>query len=204
MGEFTLDAGWITDEAEGMRDLFSSASHRILPGPITSNSAPAPCRIPTDDICPLCGENLRWLFDFSTIPESFFVAELADAPRRILSCLNCSVFVPVFSYYFPDGTARFHPATPTHKYGRIPVPEPAQKILELAPFPPFATSTPRSLEDPSSFGGAPSFVQFAEHPACPECHRVMFFLAQLNAGEGIYYAFFCNRCRVSAVTSQHS
>lgn len=60
-------------------------------------------------------------------------------------------------------------------------------------------------------GGAPSWIQGAEYPDCPDCHRRMYFVMQLDSGlpladgnewlwgsGGCNYTFWCEDCRVSA------
>jgi hypothetical protein len=59
-------------------------------------------------------------------------------------------------------------------------------------------------------GGLPSWVQEPGHPACPMCGQTMPFLMQLDSGlltqdggyvhwcSGLLYAFWCDRCKVSA------
>jgi hypothetical protein len=61
-------------------------------------------------------------------------------------------------------------------------------------------------------GGHPCWVQEAEYPRCPDCAQTMSFLLQFDShlpvseGEeflwgsgGIGYAFWCDRCRTSAL-----
>jgi hypothetical protein len=64
------------------------------------------------------------------------------------------------------------------------------------------------LDDASTVGGVPMWLQDAEYPRCIECDRYMSFLAQHDNGplgeEGIYYAFYCARCRISAVSYQQT
>jgi hypothetical protein len=52
------------------------------------------------------------------------------------------------------------------------------------------------------------WLQDAEFTRCLECSRIMTFLAQHDNGplgeEGVYYAFFCPGCHVSAVTYQQT
>ncbi|MNT59195.1 hypothetical protein D3C72_1966820 [compost metagenome] len=62
----------------------------------------------------------------------------------------------------------------------------------------------------SRVGGAPSWVQSANYPACPDCSQDMDFAMQLDSGlpqeeggewlwgsGGCNYTFWCKDCRVS-------
>jgi hypothetical protein len=62
----------------------------------------------------------------------------------------------------------------------------------------------------SQVGGLATWVQDAEYPACPECSRTMPLVGQISNddfmeyGEGIYYAFHCAGCGVTATNYQQS
>jgi hypothetical protein len=61
----------------------------------------------------------------------------------------------------------------------------------------------------SQIGGFPTWVQDSDYPQCPCCKQTMVFIAQIDqsafdAYEGIYYAFLCSRCRITATTYQQS
>jgi hypothetical protein len=61
----------------------------------------------------------------------------------------------------------------------------------------------------SQVGGLPSWVQDTAFPKCPECSGTMMFIAQVDNGqfpyhEGVYYAFLCSACRVTATTYQQT
>jgi len=78
------------------------------------------------------------------------------------------------------------------------------------PQPPFAATEPFGIEDATSLGGGPMWLQDAPYPRCPECQQVMKFLAQFDDGsmtppeEGIYYSFYCSDCPIAAVNYQQT
>jgi hypothetical protein len=207
------NAGWALNK-EGRRcDLISLSCHLILKKPADADadaSLAIPCRVPAPGKCPGCGADLRWLFDFSGLPPRFLVADLHRSPRKILCCLNCACFSPIFSTYQSDGNAEWHPAT----VSREPAPTgdwlSCHCQLSPTPFPPFAAANPFRLDDPSSLGGIPMWLQNSEYPHCPDCTNPMRFLAQFcNFGmpkpeEGIFYSFFCGDCQIAAVTYQQT
>jgi hypothetical protein len=61
----------------------------------------------------------------------------------------------------------------------------------------------------SQIGGLPAWVQDSAFPKCPDCSGTMKFVAQVDNGqfpyhEGVYYAFLCASCRVTATTYQQT
>jgi hypothetical protein len=62
----------------------------------------------------------------------------------------------------------------------------------------------------SQVGGHPTWIQDAEYPICPECSKHMKFVGQIDCpdfqeyGEGIYYAFVCEECRIAATHYQQT
>lgn len=207
--EYLPFAGWCLDEAGIRRDLISLDCFRLV-GPINSTGANVICRQTLSDKCPSCSGPQSLLFDFTATNEHHFAGALAEAPRRVLCCLHCSCRGPVFTRYHADGTSHWlSPLKPNEfAYREGDGPEPCFRMLEAVPIPPFAYAEPFGLEDASTLGGIPMWLQDAEFPRCIECGRLMTFLAQHDNGplgeEGIYYAFFCADCRVAGVTYQQT
>jgi hypothetical protein len=61
----------------------------------------------------------------------------------------------------------------------------------------------------SQIGGLPTWIQDSQYPACCRCGCTMTFLAQLDNGvfplhEGMYYAFICHDCGVTATCYQQT
>lgn len=210
--DYLHHAGWALDANGERRNLVSLSCHRITPSTDASTERFAvPCRKEVDKHCPACGGSLAWLFDFINLPDEFFSGDRTNAPRRVLCCLDCACFCPaVFSRYQPDGTVELHSATnfeAKESFGGRP---PSIRELVLAPLPPFSASEPFGIDDATTLGGVPMWLQDAQHPRCPECQNVMKFLAQFDSSsmkppeEGIYYSFFCPDCRIAAVNYQQT
>lgn len=210
--DYSHNGGWALDANGKHVDLVSVRCHRLAPCSIvTSAGFAVPCRTEVKERCPACGGSLAWLFDFTNLPDEFFVGEWTSAPKRILCCLHCSCFCPaVFSRYQPDGTAELHPAIASEETSNFGVLPPSIRELVVTPQPPFAAAEAFGIDDTTSFGGAPMWLQDSQFPHCPDCQNVMRFLAQFDNGsmpkpeEGIYYAFFCPDCRVAAVNFQQT
>lgn len=62
----------------------------------------------------------------------------------------------------------------------------------------------------SQIGGHPTWVQDAEYPACGTCNQTMPFIGQISCEdvepnrEGIFYAFLCSDCAITASTYQQT
>lgn len=211
--EYLPYAGWEIDSKGNRRELISLSSHQIAPFATGSSEqqVPVPCRTGIEMPCPACHSPLAWLFDFSNLPGEYFSGDRRSAPKRVLCCLHCSCLGPAFfSRYDLDGTAEVH--LPTKSEETESMGERPAVVWGLVPHtrPAFAAAEPFQISDVTGLGGCPMWLQDAEYPRCPECEEVMMFLAQLDnsamkpAEEGIYYSFFCPRCRVAAVNYQQT
>lgn len=62
----------------------------------------------------------------------------------------------------------------------------------------------------SQVGGFPTWIQHDYYPTCPKCSNTMMFIGQisnddcLDYSEGIYYAFICSGCSISATMYQQT
>lgn len=62
----------------------------------------------------------------------------------------------------------------------------------------------------SQIGGHPTWIQDAEYPTCGNCRRTMTFIGQIACEdvepnrEGIFYAFLCSDCAMTASTYQQT
>jgi hypothetical protein len=209
--KYVHSAGWTLDTGTP-RDLISLGCHLIVKGSSRGGpGVPVPCRVPIDSYnCPNCGGQATWLFDFTAVPAGCLLGDYLEAPRKVLCCLSCACFGPVFTRYIPDGGAEWHPV----RVSSAPAPtgDRPSCSCHLSPsaFPPFAAANPFRLNDASILGGIPMWLQDSEYPCCPDCEMSMRFLAQFDNSamptpeEGIYYAFFCLPCRVAAVSYQQT
>jgi hypothetical protein len=205
--EYLPHAGWCVDGDGERIDLISTSCFRLRPGEVAT-SQNAPCRVRDIRHCPSCKGPLGWLFDFSGLDANSFPIEFAEAPRKVLCCFHCACFGPVFTTYFEDGTSHWESPKETCTYEFPGERSEFARQLDDSPFPPFAVAEPFALDDASTLGGIPSWLQDAEFPRCIKCNKYMTFLAQHDNGslneEGIYYAFFCAPCRLAAVNYQQT
>lgn len=204
--DYLHSAGWCLEDNGGRQDLIFTTCFRLMAAEgMTRRSVR--CRSRANEECPSCGGPLAWLFDFTKLGAEYFPNTYGEAPRKVLCCLHCSCFGPVFAEYHADGNATWLSPFEPCKFEYSRVGESCVRVLEDAPCPPFACAE-AGMNDSSTLGGIPTWLQDAEFPRCIECGELMMFLAQLDNGslgeEGIHYAFFCPSCHVSAVTYQQT
>ncbi|NIE61382.1 MULTISPECIES: hypothetical protein [unclassified Burkholderia] len=167
--------------------------------------------------CGLCHEPLHRLL---TLPQPAAAGIDSTTPVSFDTCLSCVGWEsngPMFHQHDDAGNACAHPAQ--QRDTAIQPDCPAAPFLEedVALFAAPARWTRQewgmsnSGQNLSRVGGAPSWVQSAWYPDCPDCRRKMQFVMQLDSdlpqtdgGEwlwgsgGANYTFWCAPCRTSA------
>lgn len=172
-----------------------------------------------DQECTACGRNLQHLLTLEPLPPGLGVTGL---PRLKLvvctnhNCLQLGLGAEIYYHHDEEGY-------PHGLHGKSEKVDREGKI-------PFITSTTALLgktkerwkwQDYGSrsanlhrLGGLPSWVQEPGHPGCSRCGQSMTFLMQLDSGlltqdggymcwcSGLLYAFWCDRCKVSAFFRQ--
>jgi hypothetical protein len=165
-------------------------------------------------VCGICARPTQRLMVLDPVPPGLEVTSVARLTLEM--CVRCVEVNEVMDYVH-DAEGRPSP----HRY-QMPGDEPEFESVplraaevRLAPTPArwfwqdWGTSNDR--QNLSRLGGHPAWVQNADYPHCPECGRFMTFLIQLDANlpagadeteqvfsEGVFYGFWCDRCRVSA------
>jgi len=207
ISKIPLFAGWEVGQTGEIIELIHATCYPLLTLP-ESESTEVSCRAETDKPCEACGKSLSWLFDFGSVAESFWVKTYGNAPQRILFCDRCSLFAPFYSTYDQEGGASFLHAESAHLE---PLEErPAQqRFINYSPLPTFALTKAFVIDDSTSVGGIPSWLQNPDYPKCIKCGESMRFIAQFDCGslpheEGMFYAFYCEGCRVTAVNFQQT
>ncbi|GAA3198932.1 hypothetical protein ACFO1B_02395 [Dactylosporangium siamense] len=166
-----------------------------------------------DARCAVCGGPLHRLLAFDQAP--------ANVPGglQVVTCLSCLGWSQQVLYFAHHGTS-VRPAGPalTRQRPEFPAEALPETPVRIRP------SSPRwrrqdwaysnGEENLHRVGGEPTWIQSAEFPACPACHRTMRFLLQLDSLEieggpwwlwgsgGILYSFWCDGCSLSATLWQ--
>ena len=202
-GDYTCDAGW-SFNARGERvELSSPRCYRLRPTDADSPGVIA-CRVPIEQECPSCQSLLAVLFDFTGIEANL----PRNAPRRVICCLYCSMFAPTLVAYQHDGSWEWiESATSPPRTDGLPW---AARYLarESIECPPFALASVFEMDDATTIGGVPMWLQDADYPRCPRCAEWMRFLAQHDNSafreEGLHSSFDCPECRILAVNYQQT
>ena len=211
--DYSREAGWeLTDDGQ-RRDLYFNDCTKLLRGQSVSPDKFQAVR-GREDACPWCSQRLTNLID--VVPSEFGMFEVSVAIDRVqvATCEICTAFGTVFGVMNESGHGKWFPenARPAH------LPDDAETWTRL-PQDSLTTGSKRpSLSVASWFlpttfsqlGGHPTWIQDAEYPRCPTCSRTMMFLAQVandeieDYSEGIYYAFVCSLCSMTATGYQQS
>lgn len=190
--EYSKCGGWTIDRKSKIKLLYNDKITAFIRTSISS-SPKAPLEKNTV-VCPFCNNNLYTIFkdDF-----------------EIATCLFCSCYQNIFIKVGDNGKAFWHERNSKSDL--------LEKILcrgtELAPpdykleqtdekrLPSFTLNQFVSISK-TQIGGMPTNINDPTYPSCPECGETMTFIAQLDMedvdeyGEGIYYFFYCNDCKV--------
>lgn len=167
-------------------------------------------------VCGLCHARLHRLL---ALPDAAAAGIASDTGIEFATCLSCQGWEAdgaLFYRHDQDGAPAPHPgqrrdAPLTPEYVASPLLE-AEVDLFAAParwrWQDWGESNGR--QNLSRVGGAPSWVQSANYPACPDCSQDMDFAMQLDSGlpqeeggewlwgsGGCNYTFWCKDCRVS-------
>jgi hypothetical protein len=169
--------------------------------------------------CAVCGGQLHHLITFEPIPAGLPVT---DIPKlELAACLSCLGWEQRNLFYKHNHTGQ--PKQVGYDGSRI-IPQFPAEPLQATQI--HLVETPirwrwqdwglsNSRENLHRVGGFPCWIQSAKYLPCPECHRTMQFLMQLDSdlptvdsGEwswgsgGICYICWCNECKISGYVWQ--
>jgi len=167
--------------------------------------------------CGLCHEPLHRLL---TLPQPAAAGIGSATPVSFDTCLSCVGWEsdgPLFHRHDDAGNACAHPSQQRDIAIQPEYPAAAFVEADVALFAAPARWTRQDWgesngrQNLSRVGGAPSWVQSAWYPDCPDCGRKMSFVMQLDSGlpqtdggewlwgsGGANYTFWCAPCRTSA------
>ncbi len=208
-------AGWELGTHE-RRNLFHDECWAITPA--LPNQAPDKSLRLMHEVsqsCPWCHRQLIYLVVLDLADERFAFLGVSGERLPILTCDACNCYGAAFIYsrIAPDGVVRLADENKRpdwlrddvssweHPWEQVPVCLHQRRAIH-------AVDGWDSV-GLSQIGGLPTWVQDAEFPKCPDCAGTMKFVAQVDNGqfpyhEGVYYAFLCASCRVTATTYQQT
>jgi len=207
-------AGW-EPTPQGRRDLFHSTCFAIqpaAPGRATCESV-ALVKV-LSQTCHWCNSPLVLLLELDLAAPEFSFLRFNGRYLPVLTCEDCTCFGPIYGNIDATGVAHWSERSVQPKW----LPNDIRSwrrgpwsgvMVELMPRRAIHAVDWCTPVTTSQIGGLPSWVQDAEYPSCPECQKTMIFIAQLDDGhfpghDGIFYAFLCPDCRVTATTYQQT
>lgn len=209
--EFSLQAGWDLTEEGARRDLFSPKAFPLVPSPAETSPSPSVgVGLESEDRCPWCSRALVRLLEIEHPDE--FLSGASTAKISVVTCDVCTCYEVLFS----KGT-KWHPANRKPAY--LPPdasdwdPFPETPLVWTGQSRHYLEGADWSMLPGVSFsqvGGLPTWIQEADYPVCRECWETMPFVGQISNedfmeyGEGIYYAFHCPDCAISATMYQQT
>jgi hypothetical protein len=208
--EYSTVAGWELTSS-GRRNLFYKDCFAIKPASREPDKS-VKVMEGTHLLCPWCSRKLVNLIELDLSDDRFRGLHLRLPKLPVLTCDACTCFGVVYASLGQDGEAHWahENQRPKHvlddplswkasSWGGVRVALHQRRAIEAVDW----------MEPTvSQIGGLPSWVQDVEYPKCPDCHRVMSFIAQIDeaafGSDGIYYGFLCSNCMMTATTYQQT
>jgi hypothetical protein len=205
-------AGWELTE-NGRRNLFFKDCFALKPASEACGRTVSVME-ESNPMCPWCNRTLVNLIELDLSDDRFRFLHLRIPKLPVLTCDACTCFNVIYAGVGNDGKA--HWAHENTRPEHLP-----NDLASWSPSPwrgvPVALHQRRAIEavdcgrEPtiSQIGGLPSWVQDSEYPRCPDCKQTMTFIAQVDNGafplhEGVFYAFLCSNCMMTATSYQQT
>jgi hypothetical protein len=209
-------AGWELGTTE-RRDLFHDTCWAVTPAAANSVGDEAVTFMrEAAKKCPWCKRQLVNLLEIDLTDNRFDFLALSGKRLPILTCDACTCYGTAFMYsqVSPDGEAQLTEENKQPEWlpndidswERSPWKDQPVQLHRRRPIHAVDWCMCVTI---SQVGGLPSWVQDSAFPNCPKCSKTMMFIAQVDNGqfphhEGVYYAFLCSACRVTATTYQQT
>ena len=209
-------AGWELG-ASGRRNLFYDACWAVTPAAADSVRDDAVKFMrEVEQRCPWCKRQLVHLIEIDQTDYRFAFLGLSGERLPVLTCDACTCYGTAFMYsrVSPEGKVQLAEENKRPEWlpddldswERSPWKDHPVQLQQRPAIHAVDWCMPVTI---SQVGGLPSWVQDTAFPKCPECSGTMMFIAQVDNGqfpyhEGVYYAFLCSACRVTATTYQQT
>ena len=212
---YAHEAGWELTADGRRRDLYHKTAFPLIRSSEGDDDDSPRIGIEHPTLCPWCERRLTVLFDIDDM--TVFIPEWHVHCVSVLACDVCSCYGTVFGKIEEGSRPTWHEANEMPDFLSTGCP-----VWEPFPNRPLVTSgktrhflaAANWLTYPSvpasQIGGIPTSLQDAEYPQCPDCQQTMSFVGQISNedfmeyAEGIYYAFLCTGCGITATNYQQS
>jgi len=178
---------------------------------------PQPIEIVTESPskCGWCSRTLTVLLDLDLSHQTLSFFDISGTRLRISTCDVCTCYGTIFTEVDWDGCSEWSTQNQKPQYlpgdsenwERLPS---RRLVLSKSERGVYNAADWRIPISRSQIGGYPTWIQDAEYPKCPVCSRRMRFVAQIaredleEHGEGAYYMFLCQSCKVAATSYQQT
>ena len=212
---YTEAAGWCFDRQGRVRQLYKGACHAlVLRREALSRDAISVVQ-DTEVECRLCQRPLTVLCAIDTGASELASLGLDGTKLSLPICEVCHCYGVEISFTVEqDGSWDWSDKSPTDASGIDTASTwdclPREKLGLGPERGPMEATSWMHADHHSQIGGLPGWIQDMAYPACPGCGERMAFIAQVGAedfvefGEGIFYAFLCEPCRLSSATYQQT
>jgi hypothetical protein len=219
----TREAGWEMTDDERRRNLYSEGWCKLIsPEQGVDTESPVSVGAPLDEVCTWCGRPLATILDLDVQTGDFAFLGLHGQQLRVPACRWCSYgggIDPLFWRADATGEASWHPANGERpeigaqydddNWADEPPWVNTPYALSAQQTRPFSSLVPDGDFSPNRLGGLPGWVQYPQHPRCPDCGKSMRFICQLDADEhggweGLLYVLLCAECGVAATVHQQT
>lgn len=218
---YALDAGWELTSDGGRRNLIHGMNYAIEKAkePKSSHAEAHKALFLKNSIstCPWCSGKLITLMDVEANHPSLAYLNLQTQRLRVATCERCGCFGTIYMDLDREGAPTWSRSNREPDYLRYFDEDDYgydatewNLTLSDEPRSPFYAANWALSQPDSQIGGHPSWVQDAEYPECPCCHKRMRFIGQVdwadfdNYGEGIFYMFLCPEDMITATLYQQS
>ncbi len=214
--EYTKTAGWELDSNGNKQNLYYKKCYPFVKQQNNLPNSRHTTFTAQKSSCKFCGAELTSLFTLDLADDNLKFIECDKSHLSIGTCLRCCWHAdPFFAEVGENGLVD------CSDFNKNPDPLPKLDDVFERPIENclMLSDKPRSAYycvdwcSPvvqSQVGGFPTWIQNDYYPSCPKCSNTMIFIGQianddcLDYSEGIYYAFICSGCSMSATTYQQT
>lgn len=212
--EYSLGAGWTLTEEGKQKNLFYDECYSIERKSL-SKCKEVQFLEKASETCPWCGENLINLMSLDLRKTLFNFMGIEGKKLNVKTCYVCTAYDCIYTDVDFNGNAQWSKFNKEQECTNEEIDieffqwKNEFDISEEKRSPYYAAH--QFLDTTfSQIGGHPTWIQDPEYPRCPKCSEHMKFIGQLDSsdyeeyGEGIYYMFVCEKCRVVATNYQQT
>ncbi len=205
-------AGWSFDARGAVRQLHRSACWAL----VSDSTAPSALDVVrhTESICRRCRTPITALCALDLRSPELMLLGFAGTRLTLPVCEWCHAYGhAIFFEVASDGGFTWSDASEAGAAGATDLGGVLLPRMQLGLGPPRGAMHGASwlrADHHSYLGGLPGWVDDPAYPVCPGCSERMIFVAQVSAsdfaepGEGVYYAFLCETCRLSSAAYQQT